>query len=657
MADFYCDHGAYASALGTTPTWGTPQEGDGTATTVAAASGIASILFNAIPTTGAYTLCGASVSVTGVLSAASTAAAATALAANINAATATVSSSAASGTPQLRNLVFARVDPGDANAVQIMMRVGSLTLNHATNSNVAQVHTFNGTAPTVVQFIGGTGGCWGWALNTAAAIGVSSSIAIRTYGALLHMPMVNGVTSLNDMVWVRTGTNTVLTINGVGSTTISVAIGLYNRRVTFDSNTKWTSDGTAGVFKLVLNGGSAFGAVIALSLGNGFFTQSYEAVTRGGFEIEMKGTLTGNGGQYNGVYYSGGGSSGNWPRTRVGLRHVKFSDTNVSASGANYFFLCGAYQDGHLIAVDCDYAVTTARSVIPLQFLVGDFSSAQSYTFIGCAFNPNISGLSYPGDLVAWGVSVSGPLPFFVKLHGCSFAGYSPGYKLFNSWPSAWGTNIGRMTLDAEQCSGLAMPASYVGAQSGTVGVSDPATRRITLNNLASTTAPGFRIETLTGVFEWVPDNSPAFPTLAATMLGTGVPWSARLVWIQSVAHSAAYRFSTPPLKALNQNATAVRTLTLELMMPTGVTTGLEISFTYVDSSGIARTQTTTTLATSAASWTGAGSWATHEARKATVTTAYSVLLNSEVSATVSLVAPCPTSTASVFIDPEVAIT
>ena len=31
MADFYCDHGAYAVALGSIPTWGEPQDGDGSA--------------------------------------------------------------------------------------------------------------------------------------------------------------------------------------------------------------------------------------------------------------------------------------------------------------------------------------------------------------------------------------------------------------------------------------------------------------------------------------------------------------------------------------------------------------------------------------------------------------------------------------------------
>ena len=76
MADFYVDHGAYASALGATPTWGVPQEGDGTTKDAATASAIASIAFASVPTTGTFSVCGATVSTTGVIGAASADAAA-----------------------------------------------------------------------------------------------------------------------------------------------------------------------------------------------------------------------------------------------------------------------------------------------------------------------------------------------------------------------------------------------------------------------------------------------------------------------------------------------------------------------------------------------------------------------------------------------------
>ena len=38
MSNYYVDHGAYATNLGAAPTWGVPQEGDGSASTAATAS-------------------------------------------------------------------------------------------------------------------------------------------------------------------------------------------------------------------------------------------------------------------------------------------------------------------------------------------------------------------------------------------------------------------------------------------------------------------------------------------------------------------------------------------------------------------------------------------------------------------------------------------
>ena len=108
MSDFYVDHGVYASALGTTPTWGVPQEGDGSAKDAATAASIGSVLFGSVPTSGTISVCGVSISTTGVLSAGSVDAAANALASNINATTTAVAAGVAAGLPQLRNLVFAR---------------------------------------------------------------------------------------------------------------------------------------------------------------------------------------------------------------------------------------------------------------------------------------------------------------------------------------------------------------------------------------------------------------------------------------------------------------------------------------------------------------------------------------------------------------------
>ena len=51
MATYYLAHNAYGTPAAI-PTWGVPQEGDGTATGVATASSIASLLINAVAVAG-----------------------------------------------------------------------------------------------------------------------------------------------------------------------------------------------------------------------------------------------------------------------------------------------------------------------------------------------------------------------------------------------------------------------------------------------------------------------------------------------------------------------------------------------------------------------------------------------------------------------------
>jgi hypothetical protein len=252
VAEFFVDHAVYTTNIGATPTWAVPQEGDGSNKDAATASAVGSIQFNAVPTTGNFVICGVTfTSPAGVLGAANVGAAADALAGLINGSTTAVGVLVATGTPQLRNLVFARGPSGGAPAgtCQIMMRVGSTTLNHASNGNVAMSHTFNGTAPTLTQFIGGTGGCWGWLLNTSA-IGVSSSIAVITYGLLRAKPMVWTATpTALDTIWARTASGKSITHVGTGSISRTETWPLV---LLFDSNIKWTGDSGAGVVTLTL---------------------------------------------------------------------------------------------------------------------------------------------------------------------------------------------------------------------------------------------------------------------------------------------------------------------------------------------------------------------------------------------------------------------
>jgi hypothetical protein len=286
MADLFCDHGAYASALGATPTWGVPQDGDGSSKDASTAASIGSVLFGSVPTSGTITVCGASVSTTGVLAAASVAAAADALAANINATTNAVSTTFANtGCPtnanQLRNIVFARGPSGGAPAgtCQIMSRFGS-----ATHNATAIAHTFNGT-PTVSQFTGGVGGCWGTAINPAA-LGVASSIAARDYGTLHRRPVVGTVPSLTNPVWQRTGGGASKSIAMTFAGNINLQHAGFSKKTIFDTNTKWTGDSALGQLRLVITG-TVWNETHYFILTPRGFGSVYQCLREKNFEIEF----------------------------------------------------------------------------------------------------------------------------------------------------------------------------------------------------------------------------------------------------------------------------------------------------------------------------------------------------------------------------------
>ena len=248
MAEKYCDHGAYGASnrLGLdVPVWGVPQDGDGTAKTVSTTSGTAFISFSAAPTSGTISVCGVTVSTTGVLNAASADAAANALATNINATTTAVASGVSANLPQLRNLVYARGPSGGAptGTCQIMMRVGSTTLNYANNATCLVATTFNNVSSVAAnhQFVGGLGGCWGFLVNESA-LGVSSSIPIGHYGLIISKP-IRGVVEPGDVVYLR-GRLIVFTAWASNDLTKNPTLGTDAAPVEFrvDDGTIWAGD-------------------------------------------------------------------------------------------------------------------------------------------------------------------------------------------------------------------------------------------------------------------------------------------------------------------------------------------------------------------------------------------------------------------------------
>ena len=182
MTTTYVDHGAYA-AYAATPTWATPQDGDGSATTASPTSSTVAVVFtaNATAASSSVTVCGVVFSaISGANSGlnfqvgASLSATLDNLVTQINACTTAVGAGVAdNGTPQLRNLVFARKTGTDT--LEVMSRHGSTRCNGATNINwKATAANWTSSTTLPASFAGGVGGCWGYLFNHAATIWASA---------------------------------------------------------------------------------------------------------------------------------------------------------------------------------------------------------------------------------------------------------------------------------------------------------------------------------------------------------------------------------------------------------------------------------------------------------------------------------------------------
>lgn len=672
MADFYCDHGAYGLAsnrlgLDNPTTWGVPQEGDGSAMAAATASSVASVAFASVPGSGTISVCGVSISTTGVIGAASVDAAANALATNINATATAVGSSVAIGVPQLRNLVFARGPAGGAPAgtCQVMMRIGSASLNHATNANVAIATTFS-AAPTITQFAGGSGGCWGWATNPSA-LGVGSSIAKAAYGAMFKRPYVTPTAGV-DLVFPTD--RTIFRTGGGASKTISFNITVYDETLTimpdtgiekhcvFDSNLFWTGDSASGVLMLHITYSNdevdtnfAWTRDTSGLGGRGIFLSP----KRGSLEIRCTNTRA-NGRFYMAhVDYYG----------QYGVRNFKVSgviftdDTTSSACFLSFFPTLGSVaEEGFQTAEyeNCLYRVLTPRSFVRQQFAVRGNSRATCMTrFIGCEWDFNYTSVSDPNDLVAAMGNSTGD-PGYLYLENCKFNGFASGFKLCSAITGQMQVNNGSVcNIVAKNCEGLRLTSAYAGLPAN-ARAADPRNRMIYQSSLLPGIGQGFRLEDIRGVAEWLPANSPAFPTLAAVSVVTAQPWSMRLVWVQAAGNNHAQPFEAPEIATVVQAATGTRTVTCEVFLPSTITSGLELKISYIDNTDVMRFESVSALVSSSASWTNAGSYSGFVAKKLVITTAFQVKSGCVLSARVRLVEPAPSTVVNVYVDPELGV-
>lgn len=643
MADGYVDHGAYASNLGATPTWGVPQEGDGSAMAPSGTASIASVVFASVPSSGTLSICGVGPSMSGVAGAANVDAAANALATNINATTQTVGSAVAYGQPRLQNLVFARGPSGGApsGTCQIMMRVGSTTLNHAVNSNVAITHTFN-VAPTVTQFEGGVGGCYGWLINDAA-LGVSSFHAVGAYGVMVANPYVRTFTPAEtDFIYARTASGKLITMP-VGSNLIRGNLG-WPLNLVFDTNTKWTGDSGTGVVEIRLKANSSnFVHLRPDNSGNSSNAVTYSCLTPGNLTI----SFSANSSACTCALFD----------SMVGCftaRGVKFTEYEAPSATGNIRLVKSNQNNITFIGCEFDFSTFTRQS---LQYGPGiTFSNGNSgaLRIIGGSFKTNLVGVPADGSglIAPTSSSVIGH-NFELLLDGIQFTTNSSySIKLFTATGNSADYS---MNMVVRNCTGLSLDGAALGLQTAAVY-----NRPSRMNNLLFVGEGYQRFETRNGIAEWNPNASPAYPTLGATM-PDGTVYSIRMYWLSTGANRTFEPMSYISSR-LNRLADGVREVTQEIAFDTsrgidGRHIGARLS--YTDSSGIPRMQDTwgTDPVVSAAPWTGLGSWANFAARKFTWTTTHAVKQNTMVNVEFYCIGVPPGSgNTDVFIDPEPSI-
>lgn len=649
MADGYVDHGAYASALGATPTWGVPQEGDGSATAASSAASVASVVFGSVPSSGALSICGVSPSMSGVTGAANVDAAANALASNINATTTAVGASVAVGTPRLQNLVFARGPAGGAPAgtCEIMMRVGSTTLNHATNSNVAITHTFN-TSPTITQFAGGVGGCYGWLINDVA-VGVSGFHTAGTYGVAVATPYVRTFTPTEaDFIYVRTGSGKTVTMpNGISLSRGNLGWPL---NLVFDTNTKWTGDSGNGVFELRLKANSSGFVYFRPENGGGSGAPNrttYSCLKRKNFKVALSVT---NSSSTAALFDSAGCFVG---------RGIEFSEWESPGSLASIIF--HANNVSTLRLEDCGFSFDAyQRNNLQYGPRFNLSSSGGGHlAVVGGAFKVNLVGVP-PDTFGLFTVSsaiASGSYGIDILFDHVAFSsGSATKLKAFTSNPAVV-DNYAHIVFN--ECSGIALSGTAIGMQAAANH------QRQSKNNgvmfIGGDVGAEQRFEYRNGIAEWNPGASPAQPTLGATQFD-GTPYSIRLYWLGTSSMSQFTPFGYTSSR-LNRLADGIRTVVQEIAYDT--TRGIDgrllaARLSYIDEDGIARVQNTwgTDPASSSASWTGLGSWANFAARKFTFTTEYPAKQWTRVNVEVYVVGQAPGGgNTDIFIDPEPSIT
>lgn len=679
MANLYLDHGVHG-AYAATPTWNTPQEGDGKASGVGTCA-LGSIVFTQGHSAGSLAIFGAAV--TPATSADADAAANNAATA-INAATTTINTTFGSGrAPQVRNVVFARGPAGGAPAgtCQIMTRVAAASLNDgATNTSITQ-SGYDGTIPTLTQFAGAASGAYSYAMNSAAVW--PQALASPTYGVFNNSTLI-GLISPGDVVYIRTkraGANISASFAGA-AVTFDTPDGPVTSPIKYiaDNGVVWAGD--AGIFTVfssatgVVTFRSATGAADSskscLFVGTKLTDLTRNFVFRQDNGYGSFNFLLGQNSRFLNVHFIKGTTSFTQPfRLRFNgalngsNNAAPFGPTRVERCvieqiGANQgsLLLMQEYSGVRVVFDDCDFVEPDTAAVA--SGIVGINSTNDigmvHYEFRNCRAQGFIAGSGFGGKATNNGATSAKARVF--ALEDCA---------------------LGNVTLfDFGMTSRPA--ANLIATNASDARMNPDTTHRAIVTSRKAGRA--YYYETVSHTIEWRPTST--WPLLRAQLPeaynGAEDRWVYRLVTAPGAVETFARAnpFEVARLTKYNTLATAVRTMELEFLVDQTIDTSgaplqkseVVIEARYVDDTGAVRIErsfdvyggtdgnaTASLAAWSATQYDVAGVAHLYNKRKASLTTAYPVATGSEVYISVLVGRPSPTVDDWYFIDPEVSMT
>lgn len=650
MAEFYLDPTAvgneYEAYADTPAAWATPQDGNGLGSNAAtAAVPVAEVTFAAVPTTGSISVYGATVTLTGVLGAGTTDAAATALASSINATTTALAAGVSALLLPLNRFVFARVKPGASSTVQIMSRFAGSDLNYPANASARVTNTFNNTAMTSpVDFTGGADGPWGYFFSTSAAFGRGEA----AYGLLVAAAPTPAAVSYSDTIHVRSARSSIdatLDYESAANSDLVMVVPSDGRAFLFDDGTVWA--GENGQFTVTIYK-SAVSRTLTLSEGtNG----KLSLVSRSRYNFSLFGKL--NPSTSTGWHIRFGGNGGTFEAVRVKL--------GIDPTGGGRLQLIATFGSS-VCHTESDISFKgTSNFGVNLTYAQSVIAINSTYRWVGAG--GNIAAVLNLGN--------NSGATNLVRFSGCGFVVDDGAYSVSSTVDGSGLNAAGGFTIvETDNCSGVDNPSAGFPATTGLVP------RRNTRFSWRDAKTGSWRYETPMFTSEWNESNASAYPTKGILNVN-GVLMGCRVSWEGVRLAGFNLMQSDPPQVAFfvgrHRDSTAVRTLTVEMLVPDiEVPNASQVyaEFSYVDSNGVRRTQSTFVpyvvgrlgSAPALANGAGVGAWVLNGvtdvvSKKLSITTDYPVLTDTAVSATIRFGGDAPTSSYSMYFSPAVEVT